>query len=156
MKVRIALLSLLCCLLSACSSLPWSVLPTQTPVVQTVRWQVKGTEPSLVLIAPFQSGIRFLWSDVLGVPIARQSLQENRWHEDGLLPPNAMARPLFTALLLLQLSDEERRWVYPQVSQRDGQWFVQKRLLFRSICDDKQHCELIFSDNHRYQVMRLP
>jgi hypothetical protein len=46
-------------------------------------------------------GASLRWSlfDPLGVPLARQLLQDGSWRADGLLPPNAEALELFAALL---------------------------------------------------------
>lgn len=48
-----------------------------------------------------QIGPASRWSffDPLGVPLARQLLQNGKWRAEGLLPPNAPARALFAELI---------------------------------------------------------
>jgi hypothetical protein len=59
------------------------------------------------------------WSlfDPLGIPLARQRLAQQRWHNDGLLPPNPEARELFAALLFALTPAEQLAQRYP-----DSRW----------------------------------
>jgi hypothetical protein len=71
-------------------------LPRQAHVVQR-----EDGQPDLDrMLAVQQEGPASRWSlfDPLGVPLARQLLQNGRWRSDGLLPPNRQARTLFAAL----------------------------------------------------------
>ena len=45
------------------------------------------------------AALRWSLFDPLGVPLARQLLENGSWRADGLLPPNDEARELFAALL---------------------------------------------------------
>ncbi len=55
------------------------------------------------------------WSlfDALGLPLARQVLQDGTWRNDGLLPPNAQARSLFAALLFAWTPEAGLASAYP-------------------------------------------
>src|SRR5690606_19874167 len=58
------------------------------------------------------------WSlfDALGLPLARQVLQDGTWRNDGLLPPNAQARSLFAALLFAWTPETRLASAYPAQS----------------------------------------
>lgn len=100
------MLPLLTLFLGACASAPPVPLndadldlglPRQVHVVEHAAGQ-----PDLdrMLVAQ-QIGPASRWSlfDPLGVPLARQLLQNGAWRSDGLLPPNAPARALFAELI---------------------------------------------------------
>ncbi|WP_019939634.1 hypothetical protein [Bordetella sp. FB-8] len=97
-------LPLLALLLGACSSAPPVPrheadlgLPRRVHIVQRT-----ASQPSLDrMLVVQQIGQASRWSlfDPLGVPLARQQLQNGQWHSVGLLPPNAPARILFAELI---------------------------------------------------------
>ncbi|OAE72678.1 hypothetical protein A7J71_11720 [Achromobacter insolitus] len=71
-------------------------LPRQLHVVQSVAGQ-----PALnALLVVQREGTALRWSlfDPMGVPQARQILEQGQWRNDGFLRPNAPARDLFAAL----------------------------------------------------------
>lgn len=105
LKMTRLLLAGLCLLLSACAArtpLP-AQLPTLTaplPLALQVQREQAGTrQDAWLVLQAEQHGLRASLFDPLGVPLARQSLRDGHWHNDGLLPPNAEARELFSALL---------------------------------------------------------
>jgi len=92
-------------LLAACTARtplpgPLPVLAAPLPLALQVQREQAGTFQDwwLVLQAE-EGGLRAALFDPLGVPLARQLLRDDQWHSDGLLPPNAEARELFSALL---------------------------------------------------------
>ena len=97
-------LALLTCawLLSACAA--HTPLPDASPtLVQPlpVALQVSTADEQHWLLVIQAEGHALRWSlfDPLGMPLARQTLADGAWHNDGLLPPNGAARELFAALL---------------------------------------------------------
>ena len=98
----LALWTCLLLLLTGCSTLP---LPRQTPTLalpmqlHVQRQQADQRQDWLLVIQQEDAGLRWSLMDPLGIPLARQLLKDNRWHADGLLPPNPEARELFAALL---------------------------------------------------------
>jgi len=92
-------------LLSACAArtpLPSSLPELATPLPATlhIRREQAGEQQFWWLVVQAEGSI-LRWSlfDPLGVPLARQLLQDGAWRADGLLPPNGEARELFAALL---------------------------------------------------------
>ncbi|SUO97215.1 Uncharacterised protein [Suttonella ornithocola] len=103
-------------LITACASKNNLLLPIVAPTAHEARWQIEQAEtPSLVVAVPEGKNWRWVWTDALGIPIARQTLVNQKWEEDGLLPPNATAKALFTALMILDMSKEERGKVFPNL-----------------------------------------
>lgn len=142
--------------------------PVQQPAdIAASRWQVNRPDPSLVVIAPAADGsVRYLWTDALGLPLARQKLAAGRWQDDGLLPPNSAARPLFTALTLLGMPDSRRKMLYPNtvlVQQSDGTAAsVGGKIFFRYACSAAEpDCRnslhtLEVRGSSPYQIKQLP
>lgn len=99
------LLASLCLLLAACAArtpLPERLpaLATPLPLALQVQREQAGQQQTWWLVLQAEQGaLRVSLFDPLGVPLARQSLQAGHWQDDGLLPPNAEARELFSALL---------------------------------------------------------
>jgi hypothetical protein len=92
-------------LLAGCASAP------PTPVASTdlalPRWvrvttHVPGQPDQDAMLAVQAEGAQATrWSlfDPLGMPQARQILQDGKWRNDGFLPPNGRASNLFSAIL---------------------------------------------------------
>jgi hypothetical protein len=92
-------------LLTACAArtpLPPSppILTTALPATLQIQREQAGEQQFWWLVLQAE-GAALRWSlfDPLGVPLARQLLQDGSWRADGLLPPNSEARELFAALL---------------------------------------------------------
>ncbi|VEF03164.1 hypothetical protein [Neisseria canis] len=110
-------------LLAACTSgLP---KPARIPQVQnnSAWFQVEqrdaaGNIIQTSLLAVEQSGeeVRFVQTNPLGAPVARQVLSKKGWHNDGFVMPNAASRRLFGAMLPL-FSDNDAA-VYPQLQRQ--------------------------------------
>lgn len=121
-------------LVSGCMSLP---LPQQTPTLtlpmqlHVQREQADKRQDWLLVIQQEDAGLRWSLMDPLGIPLARQLLQNGNWHADGLLPPNPEARELFAALLFALTPQAELTQNYPQEKSAsdlrllDQRWQVQ-------------------------------
>lgn len=125
---RLALLTLLA-LLAACASR--APLPAHTPDLGLpLQLHIERLdEPAQWLLVIQAEGSALRWSlfDPLGVPLARQRLEDGTWQSEGLLPPNPQARELFAALLFALTPDAELAAAYPQAirdgaSRRLGDW----------------------------------
>ena len=124
---------LMCMLLSSCTSLP---LPRHTPTLalpmqlHIQREQADQRQDWLLVIQQQGTALRWSLMDPLGIPLARQVLQDGTWHADGLLPPNPEARELFAALLFALASADEVRTLYPSAQAMDltrtlpGHWQI--------------------------------
>ena len=116
-RLLLSLWTCLLLLLSGCSTLP---LPRQTPTLtlpmqlHVQRQQADQRQDWLLVIQQEDAGLRWSLMDPLGIPLARQLLKDNRWHADGLLPPNPEARELFAALLFALTPAHELKRNYPQ------------------------------------------
>jgi hypothetical protein len=104
-------------LLSACASraplpvhAPTLALPLQLHIE---REQAGQRQDWLLVIQREANGLRWSLMDPLGIPLARQRLQDGEWQADGLLPPNPQARELFAALLFALTPDAELAGNYP-------------------------------------------
>ena len=112
---------LMCMLLSSCTSLP---LPRHTPTLalpmqlHIQREQADQRQDWLLVIQQQGTALRWSLMDPLGIPLARQVLQDGTWHADGLLPPNPEARELFAALLFALTPAPELANNYPQASSK--------------------------------------
>lgn len=102
---RLLLLGI-CLLLSACAArtpLPSSPpeLAAPLPATLQIRREQAGAQQFWWLVVVQAEGSSLRWSlfDPLGVPLARQLLQNGTWRADGLLPPNGEALELFAAVL---------------------------------------------------------
>ena len=98
------------------------LMPVAQPQPQLLRWQVNeiaqsgvsGT-PTMVVAVPDGKDWRWLWTDALGMPLARKMLHDGKWQKDGLLPTNKAALPLFNALAALALDANARQRVFPSL-----------------------------------------
>lgn len=126
-----ALLICTALLMAACSSMQSWPVPADLAVVQpagSTRWfQVEklaqtggnGGEASLLAVESSAERLRFVQTNPLGAPVARQQLSADGWADDGFVAPNAESRRLFAALLPLLASD--RAWqVYPDFQQSES------------------------------------
>jgi len=124
-------------LLSACSSraplplhAPTLTLPLQLHIE---REQAGQRQDWLLVIQRETGGLRWSLMDPLGIPLARQRLQDGEWQADGLLPPNPQARELFAALLFALTPDAELAGNYPSARRQamervlDARWRVSYR-----------------------------
>lgn len=139
--MRHAWLLVLCLLLGACAAhtpvperAPQLVAPL--PLSLHIQREEAGEQRDWLLVLQAE-GPALRWSllDPLGMPLARQLLQEGEWRNDGLLPPNAEARELFAALLFALTPAEALISTYPAGSwelaadrrQFDPQWRIDYR-----------------------------
>ena len=117
-------------LMSGCTSLP---LPRQTPTLalpmqlHIQREQADQRQDWLLVIQQQNAALRWSLMDPLGIPLARQLLQDGRWHADGLLPPNPEARELFAALLFALTPKNELQANYPQANAEADLRFLAQR-----------------------------
>lgn len=95
----------LCLLLGACAT--HTPVPDRAPTLvaalpltlQIHREGAGSAQDWLLVLQAEGPALRWSLFDPLGVPLARQLLENGAWRDDGLLPPNAEARELFAALL---------------------------------------------------------
>ena len=117
-------------LLSACTSLP---LPRHTPTLalpmqlHIQREQADQRQDWLLVIQQQDTALRWSLMDPLGIPLARQLLQDGSWHADGLLPPNPEARELFAALLFALTPATQLADNYPQAKTAPDLRFIEQR-----------------------------
>jgi hypothetical protein len=117
-------------LLSACTSLP---LPRHTPTLalpmqlHIQRQQADQRQDWLLVIQQQGTALRWSLMDPLGIPLARQLLQDGSWHADGLLPPNPEARELFAALLFALAPATQLADNYPQAKTAPDLRFIEQR-----------------------------
>ena len=117
-------------LLSACTSLP---LPRHTPTLalpmqlHIQRQQADQRQDWLLVIQQQDTALRWSLMDPLGIPLARQLLENGTWHADGLLPPNPEARELFAALLFALTPATELAGNYPQAKTATDLRFIEQR-----------------------------
>lgn len=106
-------------LLTACAA--QTPLPAPSPALvvalplalQVQRQQVANQQTWWLVLQDEPEGLRASLFDPLGVPLARQVLRAGQWQNDGLLPPNAEARELFTALLFALTPSAQLPKQYP-------------------------------------------
>ncbi|UTW09535.1 DUF3261 domain-containing protein [Pseudomonas benzenivorans] len=153
----------LCLLLGACAA--HTPLPSDIPDLEASlplslhiqREQAGMRQDWLLIIQADGSGLRWSLFDPLGVPLARQRLHAGAWQDDGLLPPNAEARPLFAALLFALTPAKQLARGYPAGSWQldaDGQRRLNPnwRIGYRSPLD----FTLNSAPDTTYQVSALP
>lgn len=91
--------------LAGCASK--SILPEHVPElalprsVHVIQHGAETPTQDAMLVAQKEAAGVLRWSlfDPLGLPLARQLLQDGQWRNDGFLPPNPTARALFSALI---------------------------------------------------------
>ncbi|MGV6989157.1 hypothetical protein ACWA5Z_09770 [Testudinibacter sp. P80/BLE/0925] len=134
-------------LLTACTQ-NW-LLPNSLPPLEGVRQysivNEQTYETSLLLVQPFAQGQRWIQTNALGAPLARQILTPKGWQNDGFLPPNNQASRLFSAILYWQTPAKVRSALYKNLAT-DQYWQIQ------SI---DQHA-VIHIDNEAWRITPLP
>lgn len=120
--IRRLLLGVCLLVLCACASqaplpdaLPHLALPLQLHIE---REQAGQRQDWLLVIQQEGSGLRWSLMDPLGIPVARQRLNDGTWQADGLLPPNPQARELFAALLFALTPADELHARYPSAQSQ--------------------------------------
>ncbi|VFR42060.1 FIG085779: Lipoprotein [plant metagenome] len=101
---RISLIACALALLAGCASaVPTPVAPVSFTVPRMLH--VQRAHPALpdgdaFLVVQAEAGhTRWSLFTVLGAPLARQTLEDGHWRNDGFAPPNASATRLFAALV---------------------------------------------------------
>lgn len=126
--LRCAIVAMAGILLAACAAPP--ILPVRAPGheyaqalalprrVLVTEIANGNTGQDAILVAQQEDAGILRWSlfDALGLPLARQVLQDGRWRNDGLLPPNARARALFAGLLFAWTPRDGLAQAYPDKS----------------------------------------
>ncbi|MDD2059930.1 hypothetical protein N5D52_09200 [Pseudomonas sp. GD03860] len=152
------LLALALVLLGACTSQP--PLPEQLPALplpmqlHIQREQAGQRQDWLLVIQQEGSSLRWSMLDLLGIPQARQLLDDGQWQADGLLPPNPAARELFAALLFALTPDAQLQQRYPEARQHGQQRWLGERWRV-----DYRHADdftLNLAQGLRYLVGPLP
>lgn len=120
-----------CLLLTACASappVPEPLPPLQLPMQLHVQREQAGERQDWLLVIQREDQ-RLRWSllDLLGIPQARQLLEQGRWQADGLLPPNPAARELFAALLFALTPQPQLQRLYPAARQQGQQRWLEER-----------------------------
>ena len=129
-RIFAALGMLLCVLLNGCSSLP---LPKHTPTLalpmqlHVQREHADQRQDWLLVIQQEDAALRWSLMDPLGIPLARQVLQNGHWNADGLLPPNPEARELFAALLFALTPNDQLADNYPQATSSTDRRAIEPR-----------------------------
>lgn len=152
------LLMLTLFLLNACTS--QTPLPEQQPTLRLpmqlhIQREQAGQRQDWWLVIQGE-GTRLRWSllDLLGIPQARQVLDQGQWQADGFLPPNPAARELFAALLFALTPAEELQQRYPQARQQGPRRWLGERWRV-----DYRHADdftLNLTQDLRYLVSPLP
>ncbi|WP_095162129.1 hypothetical protein [Pseudomonas sp. Irchel 3F5] len=152
------LLILAFALLSACASR--APLPAQVPALtlpmqlHIQREQAGERQDWLLVIQREDASLRWSLLDLLGIPQARQLLNQGQWHADGLLPPNPAARELFAALLFALTPAEQLQALYPGARQQGQQrWLGEHWRVDYRQADD---FTLNLGQGLRYLVSPLP
>ncbi|UOO83099.1 hypothetical protein LVJ83_06475 [Uruburuella testudinis] len=108
-------------ILAACTSAaPLPRLAQAWPQQDEVRWfklvqtaeDGRILQTSLLAVQPDGSdGLRFVQTDALGAPLARQTVSRKGWANDGFVAPNRRAQQVFAAVVPLI---DPQAAVYPQ------------------------------------------
>lgn len=124
LRLPITLLIAASAFLAGCASKP--ILPTRIPdlgLPRSIHVIQHGTETpgqDSMLVAQQEGHGTLRWSlfDPLGLPLARQLLQDGQWRNDGFLAPNPAARSLFSALIFAWTPETALAGAYPAGSWR--------------------------------------
>lgn len=96
--------------------------------------------------------------DLLGIPLARQILQDGQWRNDGFLPPNPAARSLFIGLLFAWTPASELGLKYPNSDIRlegNARTLYVNEQPALSVTANGQDLLLTFSNGSRWTVSPL-
>lgn len=145
-------------LLSACASRP--PLPAQMPQLKlpmqlhVQRAQADERQDWLLVIQQEHSAVRWSLLDLLGIPQARQLLDNGHWQADGLLPPNPAARELFAALLFALSAEAALPQAYPGAVQQGNRRQLGER--WTVLYQQPDQFTLKLDHGLRYLVSPLP
>lgn len=147
-----------CLLLTACASkppLPEQLPPLALPMQLHVQREQAGERQDWLLVIQREDQ-RLRWSllDLLGIPQARQLLDQGQWQADGLLPPNPAARELFAALLFALTPEQQLQRLYPVARQQGSQRWLDTR--WRVDYRQSDDFTLNLGQGLRYLVSPLP
>ncbi|MCP3750082.1 hypothetical protein [Pseudomonas sp. SBB6] len=152
------LLILAFALLSACASrapLPVQLPPLSLPLQLHIQREQAGQRQDwLLVIQREDTNLRWSLLDLLGIPQARQLLDQGEWQADGLLPPNPAARELFAALLFALTPAEQLQQLYPGARQQGQQRWLGER--WRVDYQQADDFTLNLDRGLRYLVSPLP
>lgn len=139
MRSSVLLLALLL-LLGGCANrapLPAQAPQLALPLTLHVQRQDAGQAQDWLLVLQDEGrGLRWSLLDPLGLPLARQLLEDRQWRNDGLLPPNPEARELFAALLFALAPRAQLPALWPAAA-----WQA-----------DSDHRRMAVDGRHRWQV----
>lgn len=109
---------------------------------------------SLLAVEQNKDSVRFVQTDALGAPLARQVLTQKGWRNDGFVMPNAAARRLFGAMLPVLAEDSVD--VYPDLESRTitgkGECYHQLGRELWCVVRDMQRWQVTFPDNTKWAV----
>ncbi|WP_260986265.1 DUF3261 domain-containing protein [Bordetella genomosp. 13] len=120
-----ALATTLAAALTGCASappVPVASADLALPRFVRITTQAPGEHAQDSLLAvQAEAGQATRWSlfDLLGMPQARQILQDGTWRNDGFLPPNGRASNLFSAILFAWTPAARLEAAYPGRAWRD-------------------------------------
>jgi phosphoribosyl-AMP cyclohydrolase len=144
---------LLLALLAGCSTAP--TLPVALPAIDLPaqlllrRQTTQETRDLILVVQQDPAGLRFSMLDPIGMPVARQLLQQGRWSNDGLVPPNADAHAVFAALLFAWTPADSLAANYAP-----GTWTLQAASRRRVWQDGKREWTVVYENdgNERFTL----
>lgn len=154
-------------LLAACAGGHLPIVHSLPALQQSFVFQVSRqgeggdrTQSLLVVDARDAHAWRWIQTDALGAPVARQIWQDGQWRNDGFLPPNPQARQLFIATLPLMLTPAQLQQALPDVqlatgAQGDTTFSRDGRFLWRSTPHGQDAAVIDFGDGEVRTVERL-
>lgn len=157
-------LLLLMLLLAGCAArtpLPSAVPSLGWPLQLHIQREQGGQRQDWLLVVQEQAGaLRWSLFDPLGIPLARQRLEQQSWHNDGLLPPNPEARELFAALLFALTPAAELAQRYPvarwQANDAQRQLLDGRQPRWRVRYHGPLNIQLSAANGPNYRVTALP
>ena len=138
-------------LLAACSTAP--TLPTALPALDLPaqllisRRTAQDARDLILVVQQEPAGLRWSLLDPIGMPLARQLLQDGKWADDGLAPPNADARALFAALLFAWTPAGDLGARYPAGTWQQSS--AQHRSLWR---DGRKQWDIDYADARMQRI----
>lgn len=155
----------LCMLVAGCSvgvplpNPPAAIL--HSPKTLHVVKQRPGEPDHDAILVARSEGDRTYWAlfDALGVPLARQILQDGKWQNDGFLPPNPDARALFAGLIFAWTPTTQLTARYPAHNiTHEGDTRILgngDKALVTVTTTAAHHLQLLLDNGTRWQVMPL-